>query len=325
MKKIFTVLGIVFLLTSCHKQYEAAMKSADKNFILETANQYFEQKKWTQAIALYERLPNLVYGTDDARTVVFNTAYANYYDKQYRIAAHHFKNFSVTFTDDPRVEEAAYMSALCYYKGSLDYNLDQSNTESAINELQNFINKYPDSERSQNINQLIDELSYKLEFKAFENAKQYYKMAEYLAADVAFENVLEDYPGTKLRAKIYEHILRSKYELATKSIYSKKEDRIEAAIAYTRFIEKENSSKALTEEALNKRKKLEIERKNFSELKAMVEAEKDKLEAKQQAKAESAKTLKKEPNNKDTSVLKEAHMVATDTISHQPSFKIPRN
>jgi outer membrane protein assembly factor BamD (BamD/ComL family) len=52
----------------------------------------------------------------------------------------------------------------------------------AINELQDFLTNYPNSERSKNITQLIDELSYKLEFKAYENGSQYFKMGEYKAA-----------------------------------------------------------------------------------------------------------------------------------------------
>src|SRR5690606_36811705 len=130
-----------------------------------------------------ERLSNRVAGSDDAPNVVFNSAYANYYDKNYKLAGHQFKNFAVTFPQDPRKEEAAYMSALCYYEGSMDYNLDQTSTELAINELQNFLNEYPTSERSRNISQLMDELRYKLEYKAYENARQYYKMGEYKAAD----------------------------------------------------------------------------------------------------------------------------------------------
>jgi outer membrane protein assembly factor BamD len=120
------------------------------------------------------------------------------------------------------------MSALCYYEGSMDYNLDQSSTELAINELQDFLNNYPNSERSKNINTLIDELSYKLEFKAYENARQYYKMAEYKAANVAFENVLEDFPSTKLRPKIYDYIIKSRYEL----VYDLKDERIESALLH---------------------------------------------------------------------------------------------
>ena len=227
MKK-YLILFLAFIaLAACNKQQELALKSADKDYILKVANENFANKKWADALVLYERLSNLVAGTDDAPNVVYNSAYANYYDKNYKLAGHQFKNFAVTFPQDPRVEDAAYMSALCYYEGSLDYNLDQSNTELAINEMQNFLNNYPNSEKSKNINELIDELTYKLEFKAYENARQYFKMADYKASSTAFENVLNDFPSTKLRTKIYDYILKSKYELAVNSIYDLKKDRLE--------------------------------------------------------------------------------------------------
>lgn len=332
MRKLLSLFVVVFVLGACNKQYDEAMKSADKNLILQTANEYFANKKWTQAIALYERLPNLVAGTDDAKIVIFNTAYANYYDKQYRIAAHHFKNYSVTFPDDPKAEEAAYMSALCYYNGSLDYNLDQANTESAINELQNFLNRYPDSERSKNINTLIDELTYKLEFKAYENARHYFRMAEYKAADVAFENVLSDFPSTKLRTSIYEHILRSKYELAMGSVYDKKEERLESALAYTRFIERELPDTSQKDLALNYRAKLQDETQKFAKTKELVEKEKARIEAKQKEleKEELARRRAKEEKNGTKIDSASISPVAVDSTSTETStsggtFRIQRN
>ena len=239
MKKYILGLFAVAVLSSCVSQQEKAMKSADKNFILKAANDNFAKKKWKNALALYDRLANLVAGTDDFPNVGFNTAYANYYDKNYKLAGHQFKNFAVSFPKDPRAEEAAYMSALCYYEGSMDYNLDQSSTELAINELQDFLNNYPNSERSKNISQLVDELSYKLEFKAYENGRQYFKMGDYKAANVALDNVLNDFPSTKLRPKIYDYIMKSRYSLASKSIYGLKDERIESALAYTKLVEKE--------------------------------------------------------------------------------------
>jgi outer membrane protein assembly factor BamD len=178
MKKYIIIIIAFFVVSACNRKQDQAMKSADKDFILKVANDNFAKKKWKDALALYDRLPKLVAGTDEAPNVVFNSAYANYYDKNYSLAGHQFKNFSVNFTEDKRKEEAAYMSALCYYQGSMEYNLDQKSTELAINELQDFLNNYPNSERSKNIGQLIDELSYKIEFKAYENAHQYFKMAE---------------------------------------------------------------------------------------------------------------------------------------------------
>ncbi len=295
MKKYALIILAVLLVVSCNKQQEKALKSADKDFILKIANENFAKKKWKDALALYDRLPNLVAGTDEAPNVVFNSAYANYYDKNYRLAGHQFKNFAGSF-NDPRKEEAAYMSALCYYQGSMDYNLDQSSTELAINELQDFLNNYPNSERSKNINQLIEELMYKLEFKAYENAKQYYKMAEYKSANQAFENVLGDFPSTKLKPEIYNYIMKSKYELAINSVFDLKKERIANAIAFTKQVEKELPNTDYSKSAVELRAKLVEDGEKFAKLEKEVEARRAELTAKQ--KAEEAKLAEKDKTNK---------------------------
>lgn len=302
MKKYLIVLLAFFAFSACNRQQDLAMKSADKDYILKVANEKFENKKWTDALALYERLSNLVAGTDDAPNVVYNSAYANYYDKNYKLAGHQFKNFAVTFPQDKRAEDASYMSALCFYEGSMDYNLDQTNTELAINELQNFLNSYPNSEKSKNINELIDELTYKLEFKAYENAKQYYQIADYKAANVAFDNVLNDFPATKLRSKIYEYILKARYELAVNSVYELKKDRIENALAFTKQIERETPNTENAKLALDLKTKLTKEKEDFIVLEKKVEERRKELLDKQKAeevRLNAEKDRKKTENNSD--------------------------
>lgn len=328
MKKLISLWALLLVLLSCKKEYDLAMKSADKTFIMKVANQKYEKKKWTDALALYERLTNLVAGTDDAPEVVYKSAYANYYDKNYKLAAHQFKNFSVTFLKDARREEAAYMSALCYYQGSMDYNLDQSNTTSAINELQEFLNNYPTSERSKNINDLIDELNYKLEFKAYENARQYFKMADYKAADISFENVLNDFPATKLKSKIYSYMLKSKSELAINSIYDLKNERLENAIAFTKQTEREFPGSENAKEAQAIRTKLEKEVESFKKVQEEYEAKKAEFTEKQ--KLADAKLQEKEKAKKqwkDEQISNKIKLDSAKINTPQPSatFKIRRN
>ena len=328
MKKIISLLALALVLLSCKKEYDLAMKSADKDFIMKVANKKYEKKKWTDALALYERLTNLVAGTDAAPEVVYKSAYANYYDKNYKLAAHQFKNFAVTFTNDPRREESAYMSALCYYEGSMDYNLDQSNTTSAINELQDFLNNYPNSERSKNINELIDELNYKLEFKAYENARQYYKMADYKAATISFDNVLNDFPATKLKSKIYNYILKSKSELAIHSIYDLKKERLDNAIAFTRQAEREFPNSDNAKDAVEIRAKLEKEAEAFAKLQKEVEARKAEYTEKQ--KQEDARLQEKEQGKKQLKDQQTANKIKIDsakinTPEPAATFKIRRN
>ena len=323
MKKYLILLLAFFALSACKTAQDMAMKSADKDFILKVANEKFEKKKWTDALALYERLSNLVAGTDDAPNVVYNSAYANYYDKNYKLAGHQFKNFAVTFPQDKRAEDASYMSALCYYEGSMDYNLDQTNTELAINELQSFLNAFPNSEKSKNINELIDELTYKLEFKAYENAKQYYKMADYKAANVSFENVLEDFPSTKLRGKIYEYILKSRYELAVNSVYALKKDRIENALSFTKQVERETPDSENGKLALELRNKLNKEKADFLVLEKKVEASKKEFQEKQKA-AELENMEKKQAKDESQANQIQRDSAALATPKPAATFQIKK-
>ncbi|WP_223601320.1 outer membrane protein assembly factor BamD [Chryseobacterium sp. GVT01B] len=331
MKKYILGLFAVAVISSCVSQQERAMRSADKEFILKAANENFAKKKWKNALALYDRLANLVAGTDDFPNVGFNTAYANYYDKSYKLAGHQFKNFAVSFPKDPRAEEAAYMSALCYYEGSMDYNLDQSSTELAINELQDFLNNYPNSERSKNISQLIDELSYKLEFKAYENGRQYFKMGDYKAANVALENVLEDFPSTKLRSKIYDYILKSRYELAMKSVYNLKAERIESALTYTRFVEKELPNTEYSKTATDLKEKLEKEKEHFAVVKKETDAKIAALTARQKKEAEkladqgkTEQQIKDQISNEKKAMQLQRDSAALKTPPPAATFKIQR-
>ena len=304
------MLAAFLALASCNNQFDRAMKSADKQVILQEAKRQYDNKKWANALQLYERATNLVAGTDAAADVVFYSAYANYYDKNYQLAGHQFKNFAVTNPNDPRREEAAYMSAICYYNGSMDYNLDQSSTELAITELQNFLDTYPDSERSKNINQMVDELAYKLEYKAYENARQYYKMADYKAAIVALENVLNDYPATKLKNSINLYLLVSRAELAKKSIYELKAERLDTALAFARQMQKESATPELAKESAARITELEREKVNFLAEQKLLGERKAQQDAKQQRMQE---TEKKE--RKGEEALKEGRKSSIDSAA----------
>lgn len=229
-KKLIVLFCIAIFAISCNKQFEAAIKSTDKDFILETANQMYEQGKWSYAIELYSKINSAFSGTEHAPNILFNSAQANYNDKNYRLAAHQFKNFYITNPLDPRAEEAAFKSAYAFYIDSPKYNLDQTSTYSAITELQSFINAFPDSERAKEANGYINELRDKLEKKYFEIAKIHYKTMKYKAAALSFDNFIHDYPDTKYREEAMMFSLRSKAELALNySRFDLKESRIQEA------------------------------------------------------------------------------------------------
>lgn len=93
--------------------------------------------------------------------------------------------------------------------------------------------------------------------------------------------MLDDFPSTKLRSKIYDYLLKSKYELAVNSVYSLKKDRIESALGFTKQIEREVPGTDNAKTATDLKNKLSKEKEGFAELEKKVEARNKELKDKQ--------------------------------------------
>jgi outer membrane protein assembly factor BamD len=131
------------------------------------------------------------------------------------------------------------MNAYCYYLGSPDFTLDQTNSIKAIQEMQLFINQYPNSTRIQECNDLIDKLRDKLEKKAFESAMLYYQMMDYKAASMSLKNMLADYPNSQFKEEAMFTVVKANYLLAENSVENKKMERYKSTLDdYNAFINK---------------------------------------------------------------------------------------
>lgn len=213
-KKLSLIVLIGTTIMSCNKTYNKAMKSTDKDEIFELATQLYENGKYDLANELYEKISTSFVGTEKAADIAYNMAQANFNEKNFRLAGHQFKAFAGSYPLDARSEEALFKSAYSYYKDSPEYDLDQTSTYTGISELQGFINTYPDSKHISEANNYITELRQKLELKAFDIAKVYYRTMKYKAAAVTFDNMIDEYPDSKLREDALMYSLRSKAELA---------------------------------------------------------------------------------------------------------------
>ncbi len=241
-------------LSSCNKAFEKAMKSTDKDFIIKTAEDFHAQGKYRQASELLRRATPMVLGTPDAKKVLYLAAQNSFDDKNYLLSATRFKNYAEGYRRDSLSENALFMAAQSYYLNSPAYNLDQSDTNEAITVIQDYVNRYPNAEHVNEANTYIKELRQKLEKKAYENAKSYYKTGFYQSADVSFQAFIEDYPDSKYREEAYIYLLRSRHEVALNSVPDKKRARlIEANTAYKRLNKLYPESEYLKEaEKLNK-------------------------------------------------------------------------
>lgn len=247
MQRSIPVLLALVLLASCG-EFNKALKSTDIDYKAEVAEKYYAEESWERTIPLLEELIVLTRGTQKSERVNYLHAKAHFGMKDYILGAYYLANFVRTFPKSEYAEEAAFLSAYCHYKNSPNFELDQSDTRMAIEQMQLFMVRYPATSLKDSCNTLIDRMRGKLETKAYQGAMQYYRMRQYQAAGVAFRNYLRDWPNSKFREQAMMLILRSDHNLAMNSVESKRLERINEAIAsYLNFADAFPGSERLGE------------------------------------------------------------------------------
>lgn len=240
-------LGTGASLTSC-SEFNRALKSDSLGYKLEVAEKYYNKESWDRAIPLLEELIALTRGTVISERVNYMHAKAYMGMKDYIMAGYYLANFTRTFPNSPHAEECAFLTAVCYYKNSPNYELDQVDTRSAIDQFQLFMVRYPNTLLKDSCNNYIDELRNKLEVKSYHAADQYFRMRNYQAAGVAFRNFVREWPNSKYREDAMLIILQADHRLAMNSIESKKRERLEEAIrSYHNFADAFPQSVVLSE------------------------------------------------------------------------------
>lgn len=232
---VVTMLSIL-LLSGCG-EYEKLLKSRDFQKKYTMAVTLYEEGEFVKAGTLFDQVSNIYRGTTKADTVKYYQAKSYYGQRDYTMAGHYFSELSTTYANSVYLEEADYMIAYCYYKQSPRPQLDQDNTYRAITAMQMFMAKYPVSERLNQCQEIIVEMSDKLVEKSFISAKLYYDLGYFKSAILALRNSLIEYPETRYREELMFMILKSSYLLADGSIPSKQRERFQATVdEYYSFI-----------------------------------------------------------------------------------------
>ncbi len=216
-------------MPSC-SEYQKLLKGNDYELKYSKAMEYYEKKDYFRAMTLFEELYPLWIGLDKGEEIYFYYSYSHYALNDYLMAGYHFRKFAKSYPNSKHIEEVEYLSAYCYYLDSPESELDQTSTVRALDELQLFIDRYPNSERVAECNNLIEKLRSKLEQKAYENAKLYFDLGYYKAAVTSLKNSLKDYPDSQYREEILFLIVKSSYLLAQNSIEKKQVERYKSTI-----------------------------------------------------------------------------------------------
>src|SRR5690554_3588411 len=232
MKIIFKILSVALLtsvLFSC-SDYQKIVKGDDYEQKFQHANRMYEKGTYNKALTLYEQIYQRFPKTDKGEVAYYRIAKSYFEVGDYYMAGYYFNQFTQRYPFSENAEEALFMTAICSVKNSPSASLDQEETDLALNDLQLFVQRYPESVLIDSCNRTMDRLRYKLETKKFESVKLYDKMEQNRAAVTAAQSFLEDYPRSEFLKEAVYIQFRNSYELAMRSVLDKKKERIENAM-----------------------------------------------------------------------------------------------
>ena len=177
-KFLFAVLSVLMMMCSCKSQYELLLNSNDVDTKYDAAFAYFNEGKYSKAASLFESLSMLTNGTERDDTVRYYWGLSNYKYKDYYTAETNFEQFIMSFPRSPFISDATYLRIDCLYRSTLRYELDPTPTYKAINVVSQYILEHPDTPHMQVCRDMLLDLNERLDRKAYEGAKLYYKMED---------------------------------------------------------------------------------------------------------------------------------------------------
>jgi outer membrane protein assembly factor BamD len=264
MKKNYIILLLTALLfSSCGSftnLYKHMTKDRDYDYMYEAAKEYYVAGDYDKAILLLNDVITILKGSDRGEESVYMLAMSYLKNKEYDIAAQSFQQYYTSYPRGTYTEFARFYAGKALWISTPEAQLDQSDTYQAIQELQLYLEFFPNSRYREEAQNIIFDAQDKLVEKELNAAKLYYNLGSYLGNNfqscvICAQNALKDYPYTRYREDLALLVMKAKYELAYNSVLSRKAERYRDAVDECYAFKNEYSESAnvkLADELLKK-------------------------------------------------------------------------
>ena len=224
--------------------YSKVLKSNDSNLKYQTAIEYTDKGKYNKALTLFQDVAHVYAQSARADTLAYYTGLCYYKSGDFVSSAELFDGFRRRFGRSPFLEDAEYMYAKGFYFSSPKPEYDQTATHQALQAITEYLDRYPNSVKKDQLIENMIELRQKLYDKAFMNAKVYYDIGYYNSAVTALRNAILKYPESNHREELAYLIVSAQCLYARNSVPALQRQRyLDTQNAYYSFIDEYPESK----------------------------------------------------------------------------------
>lgn len=227
-------LLLIFFLSSCG-EYNKILKSTDHYEKFEYGKKYFEEGKYSRSATLLEEVFPFFRSTSHGEECLYLLAQSYYNMKDYLTASEYFKTYYTIYPRGEYAELSRFYGAYGLYKESPDPRLDQTDTYKAMQQFQDFLEFYPQTDKKELVQSALFEMQEKLALKELMATRLYYNLGDYmmfsfpggnyLSCVITAQNALRAFPYSQYREEFMYYVFKSKYEMAVRSVEEKKEFR----------------------------------------------------------------------------------------------------
>ena len=227
--------ALVLAMMSGCSGYNKILKASDYNTKYSLAKTYFLEGRYTTCSSILEECVAYQRGTAQAEESMYLLATCYYNLEDYLSASQYYLACYRSFPNSTFSENCLFWSGKSLFLDTPDPRLDATSTESAIIQLQRFVETYPESRYRYEAEDMIYTMYDRLVEKELGTAQLYYDMGNYLGNNyrssiIVAQNALRDYPYTKYREKLSMLVLKAKFQMAQESVLDKRDDRYRDAI-----------------------------------------------------------------------------------------------
>ena len=188
---------------------DAGYVARDVNTLYALAKKRLDQGDYELAGQLFDEVERQHPYSVWARRAQLMSAFSYYVAKKYPEAISSAQRFMTIHPGNKDAPYAHYLVAMSYYQQVTDVTRDQRNTQQALDAFGELIRLYPDSRYASDSRLKMDLLNDHLAGKEMEIGRFYERSGKWLAANLRFRKVVEDYQTTSHAPEALERMVET--------------------------------------------------------------------------------------------------------------------
>ena len=183
-----------------------------KNLYIEAKNE-LDNNKYEESKVIFQKIIEIFPLTNEAIQSQIMLGFIDYISLNYENAISSFNKIIQKYPSHKNIDYVYYMRAISYFEQIEKENLDGNNNFQAINNFNEVINKFPDSEYTKDSRQKIIYVRENIAAKHMDIAYFYLDTKKYFAAMGRYQEVINNYSKSKFTAEALYRLVEIYYKL----------------------------------------------------------------------------------------------------------------